>query len=98
MASLADNYAAAQDPRVIGAVTAAIYAEATNVYNEATTVTGHTTRAAFAHQISQGTVNLNPLILSAVCFASLTALSTGPTSDTNINNAVASLWNQWAGV
>lgn len=95
--ALADAYAASLDPRVQAQVTAAIHLGASTVYNEGTGVTGHTTRAAFAHQISSGQFNggnLQPLILDACSFASLTAAST----DTAANNAVAALWNEWAGV
>lgn len=90
----ADNYAASLDPRVIDTVTSAIHTYAATVYNEGTGVTGHTTRASFANKIANGLVNLQPLILDACSFASLNAAST----DTVVGNAVASLWNEWAGV
>lgn len=90
--ALIDDYAAAQDPRVIAQVTAAIYAEAQNVYVE-TGVTNHAARAVFATKVVTGQQNFTPLILSACAFASLTSAS----SDTTVNNSVASLWNLWAG-
>jgi hypothetical protein len=91
--ALPDNYAASLDPRVISQVTAAIYLEAQTVYTEASPPANHPARAAFATNVVTGKVNLQPLILSACCFASLTAAST----DTTVNNAVAALWNTWAG-
>jgi hypothetical protein len=158
---LIDDYAASLDPRVIAQVTAAIHAEAANVYTEGTTVTSgsnnaalpqatinvastaifnapgqfvvtiagaavtvnftgttsttftgctggtgtlltgqavtradHQKRAAFANLVATGQVNLAPLILDAASYASLTAAS----SDTTVSNAVAALWNEWAGV
>jgi hypothetical protein len=90
--SLQDDYAAAQDPRVVAQVTAAIYAAAANIYSEASTVTNHASRAAFATKIATGQQNLSPLILSAASFAGLTAAST----DTTVSNAVAALWSMWA--
>lgn len=158
---LIDDYAASLDPRVIAQVTAAIHAEAANVYTEGTTIasgsnaaalpqstidvaavsalfptvgqfiviingtavtinyTGTTSttftgcsggtgtlvtgqavqlanqqaRAKFANQVATGVVNLEPLILDTAAFANLTAAS----SDTTVSNAVASLWNEWAG-
>lgn len=92
--ALLDSFAATKDPRVVGQVTAAIYLGASNVYSEAGSVTGHVTRAAFATKISTGGQSFDPLIQSACAFASLTSSS----SDTTVNNAVASLWNLWAGV
>jgi hypothetical protein len=56
------------------------------------TLGNHTARAAFANQVAIGVVNLAPLILDAASFANLTAAST----DATVNNAVASLWNEWA--
>lgn len=93
----ADNYAASLDPRVIDQVTDAIHNYASTVYGEASTVTGHTTRASFANKIATGQFNggnLQPLILDACSFASLNAAST----DIAVGNAVAALWNEWAGV
>lgn len=90
--ALIDNFAAAQDPRVISQVTSAIYLEAETVYTESG-VTNHAARAVFATKVVTGLQNLTPLILSACAFASLTAAST----DTTVNNAVAALWNLWAG-
>lgn len=90
--ALIDNFAAAQDPRVISQVTSAIYLAAENIYVE-TGVTNHAARAAFATKVVTGQQSLVPLILSACSFASLTAAST----DVTVNNAVASLWNLWAG-
>jgi len=92
--ALADDYAASLDPRVIAQVTAAIYTEAQNVETEGTGVTGHTTRAAFATKVVTGQQNLQPLILSACAFGSLNAAST----DTTVNNTVATLWNLWSGL
>lgn len=95
--ALADSYAASLDPRVISQVTAAIHQTASTVYAESTGVTGHTTRASFANKIATGQYNggnLQPLILDACAFATLTAAST----DTTVSNAVAALWNEWAGV
>ena len=92
--SLADSYAASFDPRVIAQLTAAIHQCASNVYGEASTVTGHTTRAAFANKVAIGAVDLQPLILDACSFASLNATS----SDSTAGDAVAALWNEWAGV
>ncbi|MHB1950241.1 MAG: hypothetical protein ACYCQK_02050 [Acidiferrobacteraceae bacterium] len=92
--ALIDDYAASLDPRVIAQVTAAIHAAAANVYGEASTVTGHTTRAAFANKVATGQVQLQPLILDACSFASLSAAST----DSTVSNAVSALWNEWAGV
>lgn len=92
--ALIDDYAASLDPRVQAQVTAAIHAQAANVYGEAGTVTGHTTRASFATKVATGIINLQPLILDACSFATLSATST----DTAVSNAVAALWNEWAGV
>lgn len=89
---LIDDYAAAQDPRVIAQVTAAIYAAAENVYTESSTVTNHAGRAAFATKIATGEQNLQPLILSACSFAGLNSTST----DQTVQNAVAALWGLWA--
>lgn len=90
--ALIDTFAAAQDPRVISQVTSAIYLQAENVYVE-TGVTNHAARAVFATKIVTGLQNLQPLILSACAFATLTAQST----DAAVSNAVAALWNLWAG-
>lgn len=89
---LVDDYAASLDPRVVAQVTSAIYQVASNVYSEVSTTPGHATRAAFATQVTTGKQNLQPLILSAVAFASLDAAST----DQTVTNAVSALWNQWA--
>jgi hypothetical protein len=91
--ALADEYAAALDPRVQGQVSAAILAAAQNIYVEASPPANHPARAAFATKVILGQVALQPLIFSTCAFASLTAAST----DTTVNNAVATLWNTWAG-
>lgn len=88
-----DEYAASLDPRIISQVTAAIYSYAATVYTESNPPTNHAARAAFATKVVGGNVNLQPLILSACSFASLAAAST----DVAVGNAVASLWNLWAG-
>lgn len=59
----------------------------------ANTVFNHAARAAFATKVANGQVNVSSLILSAVAFATLNSAST----DTTVTNAVATLWNQWAG-
>jgi hypothetical protein len=91
--ALNDLYLAANDPRVVGQVTAAIYQAAATIYTESNPPANHATRATFATKVATGTVSLQPLILSTCAFASLTTSST----DTTVNNAVASLWNLWAG-
>ena len=90
--ALIDNIAASQDPRVIAQVTSAIYLAAETVYSELSSVTGHVARAQFASKVTTGQVALQPLIVSACCFASLTSAST----DTTVNNTVATLWQMWA--
>ena len=92
--SHADDYAASLDPRVISQVTGAIMSYAQNVESEGTGVTGHTNRAGFAEKVVTGEEALQPLILSACCFASLSSIST----DATVNNAVATLWNLWSGL
>lgn len=91
MASNADNYAASLDPRMQASITAAIYAYAQQIYG-----TGDAGDKAFATKVVSGIVNLQPLIASACSYASLTALSTAPSSDTTINATVATLWPMWA--
>lgn len=88
----ADDYEASLDPRVISQVTAAIYSAAQQIYTEASPPPNHAGRATFANKIMSNQVNLQALIASACCFASLNASST----DTAVNNAVFSLWNTWA--
>lgn len=92
--ALVDNWAAAQDPRVIAQLTAAIYGYLQNVESEATATPSHSNRLVLANKIAIGLQPLQPLILSACCFGALSAAST----DTTVNNAVATLWNLWAGV
>ncbi len=91
--ALIDNYTSALNPIVQAQVTTALYGYANNVYSEASTVTNHTTRAAFANEVVNGRVALQPLIATACAFASLTDTST----DTTVSNAVAALWNLFAG-
>lgn len=95
MAGLADAYSAATHPYVQAQVTAAIYAAAANVYGEAGTVSGHASRAALARNVTTGAQSLIPLVYSVCAFASLASDTTN--SDTTVNNAVAALWNMWAG-
>ncbi len=90
--ALIDDYAAAQDPRVIAQVTAAIYSIAANVYSEVSTTPGHPSRALFATEVVTGKQQMSPLILSACAFATLTSAST----DTAVTNAVSALWSMWA--
>lgn len=97
MASFQDDFAAAQDPRVQGQVTAAILNYAANTVLSEGAVTNHVNRAQFATRVVGGLVPLQPLILSAVVFGSLSASSAAPTSDTQASNSVAALWNLWAG-
>lgn len=91
--AFADSYAASLDPRVISSVTAAIYSQAATVYTEASPPTNHLARATFATNVVTGKLSLSPLILSACAFAQLTAA----TADVTVGNAVAALWNTWAG-
>ena len=95
--SLADDYAASLDPRVISQVTAAIYAFAETVDNEVNTTPNHAVRVTLANLIVTGQKALPPLVTHVCCFAHVTGLSTAPTSDTTVNNAVAACWNLWAG-
>ncbi len=90
--ALLDDYAAAQDPRVIAQVIAGIYAYLETMYAE-TGVTNHAARAIFGTKVATGQQNLTPLILTACSFGSLTAAST----DVAVGNAIAALWNLWAG-
>lgn len=90
----ADNYAASLDPRVIAQVTASIYSYIQTVEAEGTGVTNHAARLAFANKVSLGQQNLTPLILAVCSFASVNAAST----DTTVNNSVATLWNLWSAV
>jgi hypothetical protein len=92
--ALADDFTAANDPRVIAQVTAAIYANLQNIESEAPATNGHANRLVLAKTIALGQQPLQPLIFSAVCFGSLTISST----DTAVSNAVATLWNLWSGV
>lgn len=88
-----DDYAASQNPIVQAQVQMAFLAGAANVYSESTSTPGHTTRAAFATEVSTGKVPWQPLVMTVVAFASLTPTST----DAVVSNAVASLWSQFAG-
>jgi hypothetical protein len=90
----ADDYAASLDPRVQEQVTAAIYSYAQQVDAENTAVPGHTQRVGFANKVVTGEEQIQPLILSACSFASLNAAST----DSTVNDAVATLWDIWSGV
>lgn len=65
----------------------------TNQSVVANTVFNHAVRALFATRVSSGLVSFPDLILSAVAFATLNDSST----DTTVSNAVATLWNMWAG-
>jgi hypothetical protein len=90
----ADNFAASKDPRVIDQVTAAIYGYLQTVESEVSTTANHVARLNFANRVALGIQSLDPLILNACCFASLSATST----DQSCSNAVATLWNLWSGV
>lgn len=90
---LADDFTASNDPHVQAQVTMAIYAAAQNIYTEASPPTNHPARAAFATRVLSGQLPLQPLIASACAFASLTVSST----DTTVDDAVATMWNTWAG-
>lgn len=87
--AFADDTAAANDPRVISQVTAAIYTEAEQIYSTSAVAA----QKQFATKVVTGQQNLTPLILSAVSFGSLTSAST----DTSVSNAVATLWPMWSG-
>lgn len=59
----------------------------------ANTVYNHAARAYFASQVVNGRVSIPDLILSAVSFATLNDSS----ADATVSNAIATLWNLWAG-
>lgn len=61
--------------------------------NTVSSPANHSARAQFAHQVATGQQPLQPLIFSAVAFASLNGSST----DTTASNAAAALWNLWSG-
>lgn len=88
-----DYQEATGDGNLIAQVTASIHLAASNVYAEANPPANHAARAAFATKVTTGQQSLGPLIVSAVAFGSLGAAS----SDISVNNAVAALWNMWAG-
>lgn len=73
------------------------------VYSEAGTVTGHAARAAFGSKVASGSYNLQACCLAVLSQATImneASLLTTPGNaipDTDLQNAVNSLWNLFAG-
>jgi hypothetical protein len=79
---------------------------AANVYSENTSTTGHATRAAFANKVLAGNYNIKSACFGVLSNPTIAAEATIPASgppagnsipDADIQFAVNSLWNAFAG-
>lgn len=104
MASFSDLGIIAKDSNFQGRVQYAMTVAAVNVYSEATNTVGHPARLAFAKQVFAGTFNITfscMLVLTNASIAAEANLATTPgfaIPDGDIQFAVNSLWNDFAGV
>lgn len=103
MASFSDLGSIALDGNFQKRIQYAMTVAAVNVYSEAANTTGHAARSAFAVKVINGQVNITAAALAVLTNASIAAeavLLTTPAfaiPDGDIQFAVNSLWNSFAG-
>jgi len=91
--SYADAAAAAQESAWWAVVAAAMAAAAAAVYFESDTVAGHALRAQFAQRVATNPFQHAPQVAMSLAAQGVSAAST----DDELEAAIASLWNMWAG-
>ena len=103
MASYDDLIAISGNSGFQNRVRYALTSAAVSVYNELSSTTGHTARVAYASGVINGSYNLAPVSLAILTNSSIAAeatLSSAPDfniPDSDIQFAVNSLWNCFAG-
>ncbi len=92
--SLASEYSDSQDQSFINTVQIAICAAAVAISSEVNTTTNHANRCALAKAVLAGPSSHAPLFAASLASQGINKAST----DTAINNGVASVWDAHAGV
>lgn len=93
--TLAQQQATAANAAFQGAVAQAMRVAAIAVYNEAQNTPGHLARAQFAQRIL--TQGVSSILTYALDVATDPGIADANATDAQIQNAVSSQWNAWAG-